>query len=207
MSLWDSLRAPKSFTSGLCLFLLCFPLLAFGHPLASERGFVAGLLHPVFGLDHFLAMLSVGIVSAQLGGYRIYTVPAVFVCAMTLGAIAGVYGQAWPYTEVGIASSVIFLGLGIVFVSRESPGIPIMMATAFFGALHGHAHGLEMPNAIDPVFYAGGFLLSTAAIHMLGVGVGHVMTNPRLPPSILRHLGSGAAGMGLVILFKTISGL
>lgn len=46
---------------------------------------VAGLGHPVLGPDHFLAMFSVGVVSAILGGRHYWLVPACFVCVMPLG--------------------------------------------------------------------------------------------------------------------------
>jgi urease accessory protein len=62
------------------LFVMAAPSIAHAHSAESAEGFMSGLLHPVFGLDHFLAMLSVGIVSAQLGRERIWTVPGMFVC-------------------------------------------------------------------------------------------------------------------------------
>jgi HupE/UreJ protein len=33
-------------------------------------------MHPVFGVDHLLAMIGVGVVSAQLGGRNIWRIPA-----------------------------------------------------------------------------------------------------------------------------------
>ena len=47
---------------------------------------MAGLMHPVFGPDHLLAMISVGVVSVQLGGHNIWRIPVAFVGAMTFGA-------------------------------------------------------------------------------------------------------------------------
>ena len=44
--------------------------------------FLSGITHPVLGLDHFLAMVSVGLISAQIGGRAIWTVPATFVIVM-----------------------------------------------------------------------------------------------------------------------------
>ena len=45
--------------------LLVYPLPVLAHSFTGRIGFYDGLSHPVLGLDHFLAMLSVGIVSAQ----------------------------------------------------------------------------------------------------------------------------------------------
>lgn len=171
-------------------------------------GFVEGFLHPILGLDHFLAMLSVGIVSAQLGGRRIFTVPAAFVLAMICGAVAGVYGYQWPLTEVGIAVSVVVLGVAIATVKENGGGWPVMAVmavVALFGSLHGHAHGLELPKSADPVYYAAGFVTSTTAIHLLGVGIGHLFTTRAAFMGPLRHMGSAMAGMGLMILLESVA--
>jgi urease accessory protein len=183
------------------LLLICFPSVVHAHDEAkAAAGFMEGLLHPVLGLDHFLAMLSVGIVSAQLGGRKIYTIPALFVLAMIGGAFAGVYGQPWPFTEGGIAISVVVLGIAIATVRENSSGWLVMAVVALFGSLHGHAHGLELPTSADPVYYAAGFVASTSAIHLLGVGIGHLFTTREPFGPLLRHMGSVMAGMGLMIL-------
>jgi urease accessory protein len=188
------------------LMLVCFPAAAFAHVgREAGAGFMAGLLHPVFGLDHFLAMLSVGIVSAQLGGRRIFTVPATFVLSMIAGAVVGIRGYEWPFSEVGIALSVVVLGLAIATVKEGGKGWPVLVVVALFGSLHGHAHGLELPKAADPIYYAAGFVTSTTAIHLLGVGIGHWLTTRAAFVTLLRHMGSGMAGMGLMILLDSMT--
>ena len=65
---------------------VCLPVLALlipSHALAHEAqgalgGFVSGFTHPIFGYDHLLAMLAVGIWGAQMGGGSIWTLPVVF---------------------------------------------------------------------------------------------------------------------------------
>jgi urease accessory protein len=185
---------------------LVMPTLASAHTGNAAAGFLDGLLHPVFGVDHFLAMLSVGIVSAQLGGRRIYEVPALFVLSMIGGAIVGIYGAQWPFTEAGIALSVITLGAAIALARKSSNSVLIMVVVAFFGSLHGHAHGLEMPGSVDPVYYAGGFVVSTATIHVVGVLIGHVLCAKDHGTALLHHMGSFTAGIGLMIFVNTFSG-
>lgn len=185
----------------MAVLLFCFPSIAQAHDESqSATGFLDGLLHPVLGLDHFLAMLSVGIVSAQLGGKKIFTIPALFVLSMIVGAVAGVQGEQWPFTEGGIAISVIVLGAAIATVRENGSGWLVMVVVALFGSLHGHAHGLELPGSADPVYYAAGFVTSTSAIHLLGVGIGHLLTTRETFSNLLRHMGSVMAGMGLMIL-------
>lgn len=186
------------------MLVLCWPGGALAHSENFAEGFLTGLMHPVFGPDHFLAMLSVGIVSAQLGGRYILAVPAVFVSAMIVGAVFGIYGSEWPAMESGIALSVLLLGIAIVFVRDRRYRWLIMLVTALFGSLHGNAHGLEMPRAADPVFYAAGFLVGTSAIHILGVVIGHAaMARPALV-RYLRILGVAIALVGAYFVVRTM---
>lgn len=194
---------PRVLPKGLAtlLFLATMSSIAYAHPMGlAAQGFKSGLLHPVFGLDHFLAMLSVGIVSAQLGGVRIWTVPGMFVVSMIFGAVFGMEGDVWRLSEAGIACSTIVLGVAIATVSDKVSSWPVLAVVGLFGSLHGHAHGLELPKAADPIYYAAGFLTSTITIHLLGVGIGHLFTKRWALIPVLRHMGSGIAGMGLMFL-------
>jgi urease accessory protein len=47
--------------------LLLFPSSVKAHTFTGMIGFYDGISHPVLGLDHFLAMVSVGIISALIG--------------------------------------------------------------------------------------------------------------------------------------------
>ena len=66
----------------LSLGFFFFPAFLFAHE-GSVGGLIAGLSHPVLGLDHLLAMVSVGIVSFQLSG------KAIPVLGLTLDTGAG----------------------------------------------------------------------------------------------------------------------
>ncbi|HRE53558.1 MAG TPA: HupE/UreJ family protein, partial [Candidatus Competibacter sp.] len=52
--------------------------------VSADHGFAAGLLHPLTGLDHLLAMVAVGLFAARAAGPKL--APATFVLAMALGA-------------------------------------------------------------------------------------------------------------------------
>ena len=182
------------------LFLLLVPALSFAHTENDASGFLAGLLHPVFGYDHFLAMLSVGIVSAQLGGRNIWIIPTEFVCFMVVGGVLGAEGIFFPSVEINIAISVVLLGLAIVFAHRSNSALLIMLFVAFFGTSHGYAHGVEMPNSASPVFYSFGFVVSTSAIHLLGVGIGHYcIVHDRMKQG-LTYVGAAVSVVGVFIL-------
>src|SRR5262249_30702055 len=74
-------------------------------------GFAGGFAHPLTGLDHFLAMFAVGVWGAQMGGRSVWMLPVAFPLVMTVGGIAGMAGLVLPYVEIGIALSILVLGL------------------------------------------------------------------------------------------------
>lgn len=122
----------------------------------------SGLLHPLTGLDHLVAMLAVGAWSAQLGGRAIAVVPAVFVGFMSMGGILGIAGLSLPGVEVAIAVSVVVLGGAIALERRASP-VVAGTAVALFGTCHGFAHGTEVGAVSGHASYVAGFLVTTAA--------------------------------------------
>ena len=174
--------------------------MANAHILQGDAGFLSGLTHPVLGFDHFLAMLSVGILSAQMGGRAIWAVPATFVSVMALGAFIGVKNIGIPGVEYGIALSVLMLGFSLAMERKLLP-VWAMLGVGFFAIFHGHAHGTEMPKIVTPVVYALGFLLGTAGIHLCGVLVGVVSNRTAKGTEILRFVGAGISGVGVHILY------
>lgn len=173
------------------------PGLALAHEANTIRfgSFLGGLTHPVLGPDHFLAMVSVGIVSAQIGGRAIWTVPATFVGVMAAGGVLGLLDVGLSAIEVGIASSVLVLGLAIA-ADRRVPVALAMAAVALFAIFHGYAHGAEMPTVAEPVRYAAGFLTGTAALHVLGVIIGDISQHYARGKVLLRYAGGAIAGVG-----------
>ncbi len=163
-----------TFSCKLKIFLALFLVVPIS--LAHEthihaNAFVAGISHPVLGLDHLLAMVAVGLVSAVMGGSAIWQVPLVFVATMILGGIAGGYALDLPYVEIGISLSVIALGM-VLAIGQSVPFLATLIFVAAFGFLHGHAHGTEMPEMAEPLLYGGGFVIGTIGLHLLGVLLG-----------------------------------
>ncbi len=185
--------------------LLLFSPLASAHVVESETGFLSGMMHPVLGLDHLLAMLSVGVVSAQIGGRAIWTVPATFVSVMVIGGILGVMEVPIPAVEIGIALSVFALGVAIA-AHRRAPILATQAFVAFFAIFHGHAHGTEMPWTASPVLYALGFVVGTSSIHIMGVLIGHILSRTETRMALLRYIGAGMAGVGAHLLIGVASG-
>lgn len=183
--------------------LLLLPVNLWAHAgheatMGGSSGFSSGLLHPWGGLDHLLAMLAVGLWAAQLRGRAIWLVPLSFLVAMAVGGWLGQAGWGVPFVEQGIAASVFLLGLAIAFAVRLPWGVPAVLVAAF-ALFHGSAHGAEIPAGAMWLGYAGGFLISTALLHALGLGLGLVLG--RLAPAVvLRGLGGAVACVGLTLL-------
>lgn len=171
---------------------------AFAHTgVAHASGFFAGISHPFGGLDHLLAMLSVGIWTALAGkneGGRMWVAPVVFVAAMLLGAMAGYLQVPLPMVETSIALSVLVLGL-MIMTRLELPLALGALVIALFAINHGHAHGTEATGSI--LAYMAGFTLATATLHVAGIGLGLMLTRARYA-SIAAGTAIAAAGAYLL---------
>jgi len=162
----------KSVTrSAAAAILVLLPGAALAHPGHDAGGFAHGVMHPLGGLDHVLAMVAVGLYAALLGGRALWLVPATFVGVMAIGGALGAAGYPLPYTEIGIALSVIVLGLAVA-LRASLPTLAAMALVGLFAIFHGHAHGAEMPADAAAVSYATGFMLATALLHGAGIAIG-----------------------------------
>lgn len=151
-------------------------------------GFAPGFMHPFQGMDHLLAMVSVGLWGAFLGRPMIAALPVIFPAVMAFGALLAILNIPQPPVELGIALSVFALGAAIAFGYRA----PIWIAgslTGMFGLFHGYAHGAEIPSLADPVAYTTGFVLATGSLHVAGIGLGMAT---RLSGGTLATKGAGA---------------
>jgi urease accessory protein len=183
------------------LSLLILPTSLFAHTCHDTFGFSSGFTHPVLGMDHLLAMLSVGMLSAQIGGRAIWTIPATFVAFMLVGGVFGMNEIPFFSVEIGIAISVLTLGLAIA-ADKKLSVLLAMVGVGFFALFHGHAHGEEMPSSAQPFLYALGFILGTALIHIAGVAIGWTATRIPRATTLLRFGGALIALLGSFFLFQ-----
>lgn len=160
--------------AGLALAVLVMTSLALpalAHSGAGGSGFAAGLLHPVTGLDHVVAMVAVGLWGGILGAPALWQLPVAFPVAMAFAGGLAVAGVPLPGVETGIALSGVVLG-AMVFLSLR-PALPVALAmVGIFALFHGHAHGTELPAAANPIAYAIGFVISTGLLHLAGGALG-----------------------------------
>ena len=166
--------------------LVAWPALAHpGH--GPDSGFMAGLLHPMTGIDHLLALLAVGLWSRQQK-HGMVLLP-VFLMLMAMGAASsgGVHLHA---LELSIAATVILLGTLAACAPGLQQRVPPQVAVLTVGAcgfLHGLAHGSELTGMASGV----GFILASLGLMLLGA----------VPTAGLRRAcgaAIGAAGVWLV---------
>jgi len=206
------------------LFLAAAALVV-AHPAHAHEahavggGLVNGLLHPLTGLDHLVAMVAVGLWGAQLGRPLIYALPVAFPMMMAVGGLLGLADVPMPAVEIGIAGSALLLGVAVLLALRL-PAVVAVAVVAIFALFHGYAHGQELPHAASPIAYGAGFMISTvlsseaksAAVttpspdfwivivlgpsHAVGILVGLLTLWKPAGPVMVRASGGGVALVG-----------
>jgi len=170
-----------------------------GEAAGFSGGFVSGFLHPIFGWDHVIAMVAVGLWGAFLGAPAIWILPVVFPMVMAFGGALGVLGVPIPAVETGIAASAVVLGALIALAVRS----PLWMAAIIVGTFaifHGHAHGTELPSAANPIAYSIGFVIATGLLHLCGIAFGLLVGRPGGTAAV-RTGGAAIAVAGVAFLF------
>lgn len=160
-------------------------------------GLTAGFLHPLTGLDHLLAMVSVGIWGAFLGRPLIYALPVIFPVMMVTGAELGMLEAPMPPVELGVALSVLGLG-GAIAVGWRAPVWAACLLVGLFALFHGYAHGRELPSAADPLGYSAGFVLATGLLHLSGIALGTLKNQAR-------PIGAGIGVMGIWFVYRAVT--
>ncbi len=166
------------------------PGIALAHPLTGT-GLGAGLVHPMLGADHLLAMVAIGIWAGMQKGRMQLALPGVFLVALLGGFGLAQTGFQLPLVEGGIALSVLLLGIVITTAARM-PASVAMALSAGFALFHGFAHGAEASGAL--MAFAAGFMATSAGLHIGGALLAQKLS--RLP-LLVRSAGAAIAASGL----------
>lgn len=157
----------------LALATLAAPLAALAHTgtgTAHSHDFLTGFLHPVTGVDHLAAMVTVGLWSA-LALRRVWLAPLAFAAMLLLGTLAGLQGWAVPAVEPMIAVSLLALGL-LTAARQRLPAAVAALLVAVFAVFHGVAHGNELAGSPEAAAMLAGMLCATVALHGIGMAAG-----------------------------------
>lgn len=181
-----------------------WPALAWAHvEKGRAEGLIAGLHHPISGLDHVLAMVSVGLWGAQLGAPAVWLLPVTFPMVMAFGGMLGLMGVPLPGIEAAVALSGVALGTAVLAEWRP-PLWAAAVLVGFFAVFHGHAHGSELPPGASGLLYSIGFVVATGTLHVVGIGIGtiHRWAWGRVA---LRVAGGGIALAGGYFLWRALA--
>ena len=188
-----------AFGGALCAVIVAGVSPACAHTeMGTGGGLLSGFTHPIFGFDHLVAMVAVGLWGAFLGAPAIWTLPIVFPMVMVLGGLMGIMGVPVPAGEFGVAASAIVLGIMVTFTVKP----PLWIAAAMVGAFaifHGQAHGRSLLGAADPLGYAIGFVVATGLLHVGGIAFGLLARWP-VGRLVVRALGGVIAAVGVAFL-------
>src|SRR5215831_21368149 len=165
---------------------------------SAAGGFLGGFAHPLFGLDHVVAMVAVGLWGAFLGPPAIWLLPITFPMVMAVGGVIAILGVPVPAVEIGIALSAVVLG-GMTALAARPPLIIAALIVCAFAIFHGHAHGAELPPGTDAVAFSIGFVMATGLLHLTGIAFGLLTRWPAGRVGV-RAAGGAIALAGLAFL-------
>jgi urease accessory protein len=172
---------------------------AFGHEQGGVAGGLAsGLLHPLTGIDHMVAMVAVGIWGAQLGNPTLWLLPVTFPLVMALGGVLGVLHVPLPAPDMAIALSALVLGAAVATRARATFATAAVVV-GVFAVFHGHAHGVELPRAANPLAYGAGFVIATGILHLCGIALG-ALSRWGAGARLIQGLGAAIAAVGSYFL-------
>jgi urease accessory protein len=159
-------------------------------------------LHPLFGLDHLLAMVAVGLLAVRFGGRARWYVPAAFLACMTAGGALAAWHVPVFGVEYGVMLSVLVFGLLIGATALVPAWFGALLVGAF-AMFHGYAHVAELSAGGAVSTYTAGFLLATAMLHAVGILAGAAIAR-WLDARALRWAGSAIAAAGILLLAGVI---
>lgn len=172
--------------TSIILIILMSAGSAWAHPGHADGGFASGLLHPLLGLDHWLAMLGLGLWSRAAG------VPRQALATMGIALAVGAFAPlTLPAVEPLLAASVLVAGLMGLGAARLPAGVGLGLAAAF-SMVHGHAHGHEMRGFAA----AAGAICMSMGLMGLGWLAGGQPALQRMAPALVALAGAGMLAIG-----------
>lgn len=175
---------------------------AWAHPGAPGHAqadtFVAGLLHPVTGLDHLLAALAVGLWLAARGTRDAVRAGAGFLVLLAIGVLAGDALGTLAGIEPLLAISVVVLGV-LLAAAFALPGAVAGPVIGVAGLVHGLAHGSEGTG--PGVAWLAGIVAGSLAVMLCGWLAGRMLARSATTrPGALGWVGSVIAAVGLTLV-------
>ena len=122
------------------------------------------------GLDHALALVTLGVLGYRLGRPSTERLPAVWILGMGAGGLLAAAGVRLPFGESGIIESAILLA-AVVLVCSQAERFTACGFAAAVSLHHGLALRAEEMAAADWQ-YGAGLLTATLLLYVAGLGFG-----------------------------------
>jgi urease accessory protein len=177
------------------LLLAALAPAAMAHPGHSAgAGFMAGVMHPLTGLDHVLMIIAVSAWAAAFKPAGRLMMAACLGAFVAIGALLPVAPLSGAALEIAIALTVIGAGILLALGRRWSLGITCTVA-ALFALIHGFAHGAEGPANIP--LYVPGLVAATASLALV---VSFLIARLRSHHDWLQAVGVATTATGVALL-------
>jgi urease accessory protein len=165
-------------------------------PATLVEGTLAGLGHPIIGIDHLAAVVAVGCLAAahRLGALLLVG----YVLAQVAGAALHVRGTTVPAAELAVALSVIALG-AVLILRRSLPPVIALGLFVLAGSFHGYALAESIIGA-EPAplsAYFVGFAVIQTLIALAAMAVARITAPVAGEHAKLRLIGAGIVGLGI----------
>ncbi len=182
--------------------LLCsiIPLSLLAHG-SDETGFMAGFTHPIFGLDHSLAIIGISFYGLLVDSKKWVVYPTVFILFLILGGTIGIGTSGSMMTEKLIAASVLLIGMTISFSIHTKTALSLLLI-AIFGFIHGCAHGAEIPENTTAFQYISGYSFGAMLLSVIGYGIFQLAYKRQKFSTSRIFIGGLICGSGLVFLLS-----
>lgn len=205
---------PKTRPWILAAALAAVPHAAWAHhvmdgnlPQTFMQGLLSGLGHPLIGLDHAAFIVAAGFLLALVSGGA-WCVLAL-IAGSLLGAALHLDGINLPWSEAGVALSVMLVGALVMARRRIAPSW-LAGGLALAGLLHGHAYAESIFGA-EPtplIAYLIGFSLVQYAVALAALWAHRQLIAMHTawvrPVSTL--LGAAVSAIGVLFLASSIAG-
>lgn len=170
---------------------LLAPATAVAHPDHDAGNLLAGMLHPLTGVDHVLMIVAISAWAALLPAWSRVAVAACMALCVGIGALLPSAGG--PALEGVIALTLIGAGI-LLATGRRLPLWAAGSVAALFSLVHGVAHGAQGP---DSGLYVAGLVAAAAA---LVLSISFAVAHLQVRRAWWKVMGAASAGVGALAL-------
>ncbi|RYY79249.1 MAG: urease accessory protein [Moraxellaceae bacterium] len=136
-----------------------------GHDQFFHSSLLAGLIHPLTGLDHLTMGLGLGLLMARTFKQTRFVGFGLLLLSLVGGFAIGMqHIFADQFAEYGIMASLLVLSVALW---QRSNTVFLSMITVL-GVFHGMAHGNELASDVNPVWFMLGMLVSLSSLYLAG---------------------------------------